>query len=295
MYVELSVRAPASAEATIVAAIANSRGLGAWVEPEGVFRAYFTNDVEDPLSRFDRAWRALTGEGCPYDIECSELEDEDWSARWRASLRPIEITPRLWVAPPASRTGVDSADPTLTGRTIVWIEPGLGFGTGSHPTTRALLRWLDAAPVRETVLDVGTGSGILAIAALALGAVRCVGLDVDFDAVESALANARRNGLADSLDLVIGPIDALDEARRFDRVLANLDAVIFDADLDAIVRRCSPGGDLGVAGLLESDRHRFLSRAEALGLRTVDERFDVDTSLDDTWWSAWFERSEAGS
>ena len=119
----------------------------------------------------------------------SGIPDEDWVARSRSEFGPIRVSARLWIVPSWGTLPEGDAVKLL-------LDPGLAFGTGSHATTRLCLRWLESTIAGgETVLDYGCGSGILAIAALKLGASRAVGVDIDPDAVAAARANARRNGV----------------------------------------------------------------------------------------------------
>jgi ribosomal protein L11 methyltransferase len=170
------------------------------------------------------------------------------------------------------------------------IQPGQGFGTGSHPTTRALLTWLEAEP-GERVLDVGCGSGVLGVAALLLGARFAVGLDPDPDALANADENRRRNGVGRELRLVRGSVEAISEPVRFDRVLANLDRGTLDRLVDTLVARCAPAGRIGIAGLLAAEAEGFRAILRACPVEIVDERTDADASTGDVWWSAWLARA----
>ena len=169
---------------------------------------------------------------------------------------------------------------------VVRIEPGLGFGTGEHATTRALLRWIHDGGPFDRVLDVGTGSGILALAALAGGAIAAIGLEPDGMALENAARNRDLNR-ACGLALVRGSMDALAPGARFDLVLANLDAPTLGRLLPALAGRVAVGGRLGVAGLLGADRSGILDRSREAGLLLLDERFDPDPVPDGVWWSGW--------
>jgi ribosomal protein L11 methyltransferase len=171
------------------------------------------------------------------------------------------------------------------------IRPGQGFGTGSHPTTQALLRWLEADP-GERVLDVGCGSGVLGIAALHLGARFAIGLDIDRDAIANAEENRRLNGVETVLGLVAGTLDSLAAGARFDRVVANLDRRALEPLAGELVERCAPGGRLGVAGLLLEERASFLRALDVLPVELLDERAEEDEGPGDTWWSAWIARVE---
>lgn len=152
-----------------------------------------------------------------YEIEA--IGADDWVAKTQAQFQPIEITDSLWVVPSWHR---DNPGVHIPGEAIrIELDPGLAFGTGSHPTTRLCLRWLAAhPPVAASVLDYGCGSGILAMAALKLGAAGVTGVDIDPQAVNSARENARRN---DCSQIRFDTPDALTSIdSTFDVVIANI-------------------------------------------------------------------------
>jgi ribosomal protein L11 methyltransferase len=280
-WVELDLEIPPEDEDRAVAALWICGSVGSWTVRPGLVRGYFGEGAGDVEGRFREAWREMTGERWEGKTRARPAADLDWLASWRAAAVPIPVTPSLTVAPPGAEPGA--------GRTVV-IRPGQGFGTGSHPTTQALLRWLEADPGAR-VLDVGCGSGVLGIAALLLGARFALGLDIDGDAIANADENRRLNGVAARLRLVEGTLDAVAPGARFDRVLANLDRRALERLAGELVERCEPGGRLGMAGLLRADREPFLLALEGLPVELVDERADEE-GPGDTWWSAWIARRE---
>jgi ribosomal protein L11 methyltransferase len=149
------------------------------------------------------------------DIHCriDPVHAQDWEASIRESYRPIQITPSLCIVP--TWADVPHASPPHTSKfatspvnqTNIILEPGLAFGTGDHPTTRLCLKWLSELPdrghlVEEDVMDYGTGSGVLAVAACLLGARRAVGTDVEALAVKAAMQNATANGVQDKVQML---------------------------------------------------------------------------------------------
>jgi ribosomal protein L11 methyltransferase len=251
-------------------------------------RGYFDGRSSEDLRRaFRAAWREVAPDLPPPEARIRRVPETDWLAPFRAAARPVAIGERLWVAPPGT-----APDGGWDARAIVvTILPGQGFGTGTHPTTRALLRWLEAEPGFTTVLDVGTGSGVLALAALALGARRSVGLEIDLAALENAATNRRLNA-ASALALVGGSTDALHDAARFDRVLANLDRPSLESLVLELARRVSPGGRLGVAGLLEGEEEPIVALAAAAGWVLADRSIETDRATGDRWWSGWFREGD---
>jgi ribosomal protein L11 methyltransferase len=175
------------------------------------------------------------------------LSDEDWSESWKANYHPLPVTPRLWICP----SWLAPPDPSAV--TII-LDPGLAFGTGDHPTTFLCLEWLAAQTLAgRTVLDYGCGSGILAIAALKLGAAHAWAVDIDPQAVGITRENAARNGVLARLS--VGDPDSLPPDLRADVVIANILArplVELAPVLTARVAR--PGGRLALSGMLEDQR-----------------------------------------
>jgi ribosomal protein L11 methyltransferase len=196
-----------------------ARGLE---EKEGEVWAYFPERVDLPL------------EG-----EWLTLPDEDWLSAWKRDLKPVEAGPFLVLAP---------WHQAQEGFIPLVIEPGMAFGTGHHETTRLALRAL-AGRVREgaRVLDLGTGSGILAIAAAKLGA-RAMGVDIDPSVIPLARENARRNGV--EVEFLEGSLEALEGP--FDLIVANLFAELHQALMPAYAARLAPGGALLLTGILRS-------------------------------------------
>lgn len=215
------------------------------------------------------------------------VEAVDWSEAWKAGLGPIEISPRLLVRPPFAPA------PPRAGRREIVIEPGQAFGTGTHASTRLCLEWIDqlvpesgagaAEPAMRTraepvgrVLDVGTGSGVLALAAVALGAGEAVGFDLDPIAVEAACAAARENALEDAVRFVCAPIEAIERDPGFDLILANLLKRELLPIAGAIAERLAPTGSLVLAGLLEEDAAEVAACFAPLGLVEVERRVRDD-------------------
>jgi ribosomal protein L11 methyltransferase len=191
----------------------------------------------------DAAERALT-EQFPdrlTSVSPADVPDEGWAARSQAKLGAVRAG-RIVVAPPW-----DAADATA-GDLLVVIEPSMGFGTGHHATTRLCLEILQECPLDgRRVIDVGTGSGVLAIAAAKLGAARAAAVDCDPDALQNARENLRLNAVSDAIDVVEADLAALDLPPA-DIVLANLTSAVLQRYAPALDRLVRAGGDLIVSG-----------------------------------------------
>ncbi|MDH5300160.1 MAG: 50S ribosomal protein L11 methyltransferase [Gammaproteobacteria bacterium] len=172
--------------------------------------------------------------------EISDLPDQDWERAWLADFKPMQFGQRLWIVP----TAYDAQDENAVN---IRLDPGLAFGTGTHPTTALCLTWLDGHDVQgRSVLDFGCGSGILAIAAAKLGAKKVSGVDIDPQAVTATRDNARLNDVTAievslSSDYRGGLVDIL---------LANILANPLKMLAAEFAQRVKPGGDLVMSGIL---------------------------------------------
>jgi ribosomal protein L11 methyltransferase len=183
--------------------------------------------------------RACAASGVTIRAHEPGIPDSDWVARSRNEFGPIRVSPRLWIVP-------SWCTPPEADAVNLMLDPGLAFGTGGHATTRLCLRWLESRIAGgETVLDYGCGSGILAIAALKLGASRAVGIDIDSDAVAAARANARRNGVGGEFLECGSPLTL-----TADLVVANILANPLKVLAPILAERCRRGGHIALSGIL---------------------------------------------
>ncbi|MEZ5727901.1 MAG: 50S ribosomal protein L11 methyltransferase [Burkholderiaceae bacterium] len=183
----------------------------------------------------------------PRDMNVCTVAERDWVAETQAQFEPIEIGDRLLIAPSWHASGRAPDKPDSSGRYEIVLDPGLAFGTGSHPTTRMCLHWIESVmPAGRRVIDYGCGSGLLAIAAARLGAAEVVALDIDPQALRACRENARVNAVA--LDIRSSAEAAPGAA---DVVIANILAsplIVLAPLLEDLLR---PGGSLVLAGLLD--------------------------------------------
>ena len=241
-----------------------------------LWTAHFGSDAER------RAAAAALAESAAADglrLEPVDVEDEDWARRTQADLPAIRVG-RLIVAPPW-----DLPSPEITyapagspAPIVIEIEPSRGFGTGHHQSTRLCLVLLQSRTLAsQTVIDVGTGSGVLAIAAAKLGAAFVSAIDVDPDAIENARENIRRNGVdtiveAHVRDLTEGTLSPADV------VIANLTGTLLARHADALTALVRRGGSLIVAG--------FTIDEKPLVLEAFESAFSVvESAEEDNWWA----------
>ncbi|WP_095497009.1 50S ribosomal protein L11 methyltransferase [Paraferrimonas haliotis] len=176
-----------------------------------------------------------------YKVEA--LEDKDWEREWMDNFHPMQFGRRLWICP----SWREAPEPDAVN---VLLDPGLAFGTGTHPTTALCLEWLDSLELaNRQVVDFGCGSGILAIAALKLGAAHVTGIDIDPQAIEASQENARRNGVEQKLSLYL-PNDQPDELKA-EVLVANILAGPLKELAPLIAERVQSGGLLALSGLLQ--------------------------------------------
>lgn len=189
----------------------------------------------------DRAADAIRAAVPTLTIAPVDLPDEDWAARSQASLTMVHAG-RFIIAPPWDMPAGD------VDATVIVIEPSMGFGTGHHATTRMCLRLLSELDVADlTVLDLGTGSGVLTMAAALSGARRAIGIDVDADAIQSAETSARMNTLPDTLEFQVSDF-RLSPPTAADVVLANLTGGMLTSSGPQIAALVRPGGQLILSG-----------------------------------------------
>ncbi|GAB4364973.1 MAG: 50S ribosomal protein L11 methyltransferase [Deltaproteobacteria bacterium] len=224
------------------------------------------------------------GPDCGSFVSASEITDLGWAEKWKEHFKPQRIGKRITVKPSWEpyRAGPDEV--------VLTIDPGQAFGTGTHESTRMCLRLIERLfssgdpPAR--VLDFGTGTGILGIAAARLGAARTLGTDIDPKAVETANENARINGVADRFEAGNTPL--LDIRERFDLIAANILAEILVDLKREIGALCDPGGRLILSGILSEKRAWVAGEYAAQGFRLEDR-------LEEGPWTALLLRREAAA
>ncbi len=211
--------------------------------PETVTVGWFKDSTD--IEPAKAALRVAMPEGEALQFDSQLIEDQDWVRVWLEHWPPQKFGERLWVVPREKRHEV-----TDTAATIVLLDPGLAFGTGTHPTTALCLEWLSTADLKgKTVLDFGCGSGILAIAALLLGAKSALCVDIDPQALTATQNNARVNGVDHRLVTLL-PADF--EPCAYDVVLANILANPLRQLAPLLAQCAKPGATLVMAGLLDS-------------------------------------------
>ena len=216
----------------------------------------------------------FTACGIENEIKCELVDDADWNENWKKYFKAFEIGEKLAVCP--SWEVYDNKD----GRTVISLDPGAAFGTGSHATTSLCLEILEKSVTQDTtVLDIGTGSGILAIAADLLGAKSAIGVDIDAQSVKTAIANAEINGVSEKTEFLVG--DLADKiSGKYDIVCANIVADVVIRLFDNVADFIKEDGILVVSGIIDM-------RAAEIEKSAVEHGFKISESLMREEWHAY--------
>ena len=235
--------------------------------PPGIWQQNIVTAMFDEDVNLEKTIAALCSETgiAQFKYHTEIIAEQDWVHATQAQFNPIEITPKLWIVP----TWHDA--PNTDAINIV-LDPGLAFGTGSHPTTSLCLEWLTQLNLKNhRVLDYGCGSGILAIAAKKLGAQHVVGVDIDSQAIIASNYNSQQNQVQ---------IDFLDANafthQQFDVVVANILSSALMVLAPILAKYCKTGAKLALSGILESQKQQLITR--------YSEWFNMDApSQKDAW------------
>lgn len=255
-------------------------GFEAFVCEDQQLKAYLPNERWEARKRTEvEAW--LQGQGISAPLEERVLKDENWNAVWEQTVRPVAVDPFL-VAPTWAERSAEHAN-----KILLEIDPKMSFGTGHHASTRLALRLLaESVPDGAHVLDAGTGTGILAIAAAKLGAAEVLAFDTDAWAQKNAAENIERNGAAARVELRRGSIEAVPET-GFDLILANINRDVLTELLPAFAEKLHhPNGRLILSGLLHTDRDVMLDAAAQQYL------FSLKEASEEEWWAVALMREE---
>ena len=251
-------------------------------------RGWFAAETS-PATLQDSVRTALASLGVEVSsISLAELPQQDWNATWKSGFTTFRLCPRIQVVPSWSET------PEIEdGARILELDPGMAFGTGTHFTTAGCATLLDhlldhGSNPPPALLDVGTGTGILALAGLLCGAARAVAVDTDEQAIQAARQNAQHNRLETQLALYVGGPEAAPR-ERFPVVLANLIAPVLVELAPQLDERVEVGGSLIVSGILLNQEQQVLRALGEFGFAVVERLSDVE------WLALRLQRSEAGT
>ncbi len=227
----------------------------------------YVAENENPNEAVSFVTSRLEAENVDFTLEAAGCTEEDWANNWKAYFKPLKIGERLFVRP------VWEENFDAEGRAVLNIEPGAAFGTGAHDTTRLCLEELDRTVKNgDTVLDIGCGSGILAVSALLLGADKAFGVDIDPLAVKTAKANGEMNGYTEpQLTFVCGDLaDKVTE--KYSLVVANIVAdviMLFSTQVRAFML---PGAKFIASGIIDTRADEVVACLQKAGLNVIERR-----------------------
>lgn len=203
------------------------------------------------------------------------LEEKDWANAWKEHYHPFRVGQRIWIRPSwydSEEEGATTAETATENDVVLMLDPGMAFGTGLHPTTQKCLRALEKiVQPGQQVLDVGTGSGILAIAAVKLGAANVVGVDTDEMAVKTAVANAQQNQVSEQIVVWQGDLSTV-TARGWDVVLVNILAPVIIGLLNEgqLLDYVADNGRLVLSGIIDSQAGDVMDAVANAGGHVVE-------------------------
>ena len=227
----------------------------------------YISPEENPMEAVAFLRERYTAENIENDIILNECKNEDWENNWKQYFHPIPVGNKLLIRP----TWEDEFDPQS--RAVLNIEPGLAFGTGTHETTRLCLETLENyIKPGVTVLDIGCGSGILAIASLLLGAEKAIGVDIDAQSVKTAKENAEINNISDKCEFIVG--DLADKiSGKYKVICANIVADVIIKLFDNVADFMEDDGVLIISGIIDLRKDDVLNSAAAHGFKIVEENY----------------------
>ncbi len=275
-FTEVSILGDSALTEQLVGFLSQLGFEGFW-EDGSYLKCYITNErwTPDMLEEVRRIVRLVTSPSASVApvISVQQLHDQNWNEDWEKTIKPIHVTENIIVKPTWHAVQPGSA------RIILTIDPKMSFGTGYHETTRLSLRLLERHVVKgSTVLDIGTGTGILAIAALKLGARSAIGVDNDTWSYDNAQENAKLNAVEQSLKITLGELNDVPEG-GFDLIVANIQFNVLVPLLPEIRSRITGKGMLILSGLLTNDEQPMAESLSANG-------FHVEEVLRENEWIA---------
>jgi ribosomal protein L11 methyltransferase len=275
-FIEVQIQADGALRENLAAILGQTGFEGFW-EDGTILRCYISENRWTPQMLEEvqsiAAMVARSSSSAAPRIRVASIPDRNWNEEWEKTIRPIEVTDRIVITP--TWHTYDSRPDQL----VLRIDPKMSFGTGYHETTRLILKLMERhIRVGISLLDIGTGTGVLAIAGIRLGARSAVAVDVDEWSYRNALENLELNGVSDRVRVIQGDITAV-PSDAFDMIVANIQLNIIEPILGILRSRLGPGGVMLLSGLLCVDEEQIL-----LSLR--QNRIGIKDRLTENEWLA---------
>lgn len=247
IWIEISIsNVPEDLKDEIIFLSGELGSVGCW-EDENVLKCYFRKEDQEKTTKFLNLIQNFQKENPTLEISIKKIADKNWNKIWEQSIQPIEVGEKFVIKPTWKE--YHKSD-----KIIIQIDPKMAFGTGHHETTRLMLKAIEKY-LRQgcKVLDVGTGSGILAIAAIKLGAETAIGVDNDHWAYENAIENAELNNVKERFKVILGSIDDVNDT-DFDLILANINKNAAINMMEKFYNKLKDNGLLIISGYLDFEQ-----------------------------------------
>ena len=256
-YIELNISVPSAEIADILTAELSELPFDSFVAEKGMLKAYIPQDaLVDCKAEADQILEQYNITDCRY----VQIETQNWNALWESNFEPVDVDGRVLIRAPFHT-------PNPEAEFEIVIMPKMSFGTGHHATTKMMVQLiLDTDLTGKSGLDMGSGTGVLAIAACKRGAVAVDAVDIDDFAYENCIENLATNGVSERVVPMLGDVRAI-EGRHYDFILANINRNILLGDMDAYLRTLNVGGELFISGFLDADVEAMCRAIEAKGMR----------------------------
>lgn len=276
-YLEITIEIPSEYQEILISELLD-HDFDGFEQNDNYLLAYIPHALFNDVTRtFLETWTILQSFPCSVISE-KIYEPQNWNESWEKTIKPMTIG-QFFLRP------TWAAEPTPENKVLLEIDPKMAFGTGYHETTRLMLRFLpDVISKGDTVLDIGTGTGILAIAAIKLGAQHAFGFDIDEWSSVNATENAYLNNVSSQFVVKEGSFDIIPENTVYNVVLANVNRNMLLSTSAQITNRVKPGGQLLLSGLLDSDEDTILGNPHYATLT------HKETIRENEWISIHFER-----
>ena len=261
-YIELNISVPSAEIAEILTAELSELPFDSFTTEKGILKAYIPQDsLVDCKAEAD----ALLAQYGITEFRYVQIESQNWNALWESNFEPVDVDGRVLIRAPFHA-------PSPTAEFEIVIMPKMSFGTGHHATTKMMVELiLDMDLQGKRGLDMGSGTGVLAIAACHRGAEAVDAVDIDDFAFENCAENIATNGLSDRVTPLLGDSRLL-EGRRYDFILANINRNILLADMDNYLKTLNPNGDILFSGFLDEDVAMMTAAATSRGLTLTETR-----------------------